>query len=186
MFANLELQYIFYIKNNHRVHKDSCLNVLTVCKVPRKIIEQDCWQYCSTKILLPIKALFKKKRVCYNIARNKARFYFTCTARFQQIFSRKCHCGQQHNYLQLVQQGVIGTQCISAAKPRVILSIFDFYAACLTLLWYHGVNITPGLFDTLNIPNDKIVSITLPFYFFHRFLLTISIYATFNSTLLSL
>ena len=36
----------------------------------------------------------------------------------------------------------------------------------LTLLWYHGVNMSPGLFDRLNIPNNKIVSITLPFYFF--------------------
>ena len=26
-------------------------------------------------------------------------------------------------------------------------------AEILTLLWYHGVNMTPGLFDRLNIPN---------------------------------
>ena len=43
------------------LQKDSCLNILFVCKVPRKIIEQDCWQYCSTKILSRVKALFKNK-----------------------------------------------------------------------------------------------------------------------------
>ena len=33
------------------LQKESCLNILSVCKVPRKIIEQDCWQYCAIKIL---------------------------------------------------------------------------------------------------------------------------------------
>ena len=56
----------------------------------------------------------------------------------------------------------------------------------LTLLWYHGVNMTPGLFDRLIIPNGKIKSITLSLYFFHRFLLTISICATFNLTFFSI
>ena len=43
------------------LQKESCLNILSVCKVPRKIIEQDCWQYCAIKILPRVKALFKKK-----------------------------------------------------------------------------------------------------------------------------
>ena len=43
------------------LQKDSCLNILSACKVPRKIIEQDCWQYCAIKILPRVKALFKKK-----------------------------------------------------------------------------------------------------------------------------
>ena len=50
----------------------------------------------------------------------------------------------------------------SECEPTIVTS------TNLTLLWYHGVNMTPRLFDRLNIPNDKIVSITLPFYFFHR------------------
>ena len=29
---------------------------------------------------------------------------------------------------------------------------------CLTLLWYHGVSMTPGLFDRQNIPNFEIKS----------------------------
>ena len=39
---------------------------------------------------------------------------------------------------------------------------------------------TTGLFDRLIIQNNKIISITLSLYFFHRFLLTISICKTFN------
>ena len=37
---------------------------------------------------------------------------------------------------------------------------------CLTLLWYHGINSTPGLFDRLNIPNFEIISFHLDLYIF--------------------
>ena len=47
----------------------------------------------------------------------------------------------------------------------------------LTLLWYHGVNMTPGLFDRLNIPNFKIISFHLALYFLCRFLSTVSIHS---------
>ena len=33
----------------------------------------------------------------------------------------------------------------------------------LTLLWYHGVNMTPGLFDRLNIPKFEIISFVFSF-----------------------
>ena len=46
----------------------------------------------------------------------------------------------------------------------------------LTLLWYHGVHMTPGLFDRLNIPNFEIISFHLALYFLCRFLSTAFIY----------
>ena len=47
----------------------------------------------------------------------------------------------------------------------------------LTRLWYHGVNMTPGLFDRLNIPNFEIISFHLALYFLCRFLSTVSIHS---------
>ena len=43
---------------------------------------------------------------------------------------------------------------------------------------------TPGLFYGVNIPNVETTGFTFTCYFFHRFLLTVSIYATLISTLL--
>ena len=51
------------------------------------------------------------------------------------------------------------------------------HALDLTLLWYHGVNMTPGLFDRLNIPNFEIISFHLALYFLCRFLSTVSIHS---------
>ena len=62
----------------------------------------------------------------------------------------------------------------------VTLFSFDF---SLTLLWYHGVNMTPGLFDGLNIPNFKIISFHLSLYFLCRFLSTVSIHSILISML---
>ena len=50
-------------------------------------------------------------------------------------------------------------------------------AKLLTLLWYHGVNMTPGLFDRLNIPNFEIISFHLALYFLCSFLSTVSIHS---------
>ena len=47
----------------------------------------------------------------------------------------------------------------------------------LALLWYHGVNMTPGLFDRLNIPNFEIISFHLALYFLCRFFSTVSIHS---------
>ena len=54
---------------------------------------------------------------------------------------------------------------------------FSRRAKELTLLWYHGVNMTPGLFDRLNIPNFEIISFHLASYFLCRFLSTVSIHS---------
>ena len=53
----------------------------------------------------------------------------------------------------------------------------------LTLPWYHGVNMTPGLFDRLNIPNFEIISFHLALYFLCRFLSTVSIHSILISKL---
>ena len=48
----------------------------------------------TCKNLASCKSAFLKKSVpCCNLARNRATFYFP--ARFQQVFGRKCDCGQQ-------------------------------------------------------------------------------------------
>ena len=56
-------------------------------------------------------------------------------------------------------------------------------ATALTLLWYHGVNIAPGLFDRLNIPNFEIISFHLALYFLCRLLSTVSIHLILISML---
>ena len=53
----------------------------------------------------------------------------------------------------------------------------------LTLLWCHGVNMTPGLFDRLNIPNFENISFHLALYFLCRFLSTVSIHSILISML---
>ena len=66
---------------------------------------------------------------------------------------------------------------------RVILYVTSISRTKLTLLWYHRVNMTPGLFNRLNIPNFQIISFHLALYFLFRFLLTVSIHLILISML---
>ena len=62
----------------------------------------------------------------------------------------------------------------------LLLAMMDLY---LILLWYHGVNITPGFFDRLNILNFEITSFHLALYFLCRFLSTVFIHSILISVL---
>ena len=69
-----------------------------------------------------------------------------------------------------------------ALKPHSTSALADALKKILTLFWYHGVNMTPGLFDRLNIPNFEII-FHLALYFLCRLLSTVSIHSILISML---